>query len=406
MKDKMNKLLKKVFSKKKKALKFDIIEVSVLILTTMILSVVMGSALGYRFIGTKSEYSKEMEQFLKNYNYIIDNYYGDIDEEVLLDGAIQGVLEALGDPFSSYIDPENSNLELYLDGSFKGIGVEIITNDAKEIVVKRVFTDSPADKAGILAGDVILTINGVEFTNKQPQEVSLYIKQNNGPFTVKTRRGTEEKNYSLNKGLVIIESVSSKIFNVNNQKIGYIQVDVFSATTYSQFRTKLANLEKDNIDSLIIDLRDNSGGHLSVVRDMVSLFLNKKHIIYQTEDKQEIKKYFSSGKIDKEYPIILLGNGESASASELMIAALRDNLDAKLIGEKTFGKGTIQELQTLVDGNQIKLTIKKWLTPKGVWINGTGIEPDIRVSLDQGYYSNPSEETDSQLQKALLELSK
>jgi carboxyl-terminal processing protease len=406
MKDKINKIFKKFFPKKKKKIKFDIIEVLVLVFTTMILSVVMGSYLSYKFIGPRNDYSKDLERFIKNYNYIIDNYYGDIDEKVLLDGAIEGVLEALGDPFSSYIDPDNDNLELYLDGSFKGIGVEIINNQDSNILIKKVFSDSPAYKAGIKAGDVVLSVNDVDFTNKTPEELSLYIKSNNGPFTVRIRREAEEKIFILNKGLVIIESVTSKTFEINGKKIGMIKVDVFSATTYSQFRKKLIELEKEKIDSLIIDLRDNGGGHLGVVRDMVSLFLNKKHIIYQTEDKQEIKKYFSSGNIDKKYPIVLLSNVNSASASELMMAALRDNLNAQIIGERSFGKGTIQELQTLTDGNQIKLTIKKWLTPKGVWIHGKGLEPDIKISLDSKYYQEPIENNDTQLQKALEELSK
>jgi carboxyl-terminal processing protease len=406
MKDKINKIFKKFFPKKKKKIKFDIIEVLVLVFTTMILSVVMGSYLSYKFIGPRNDYSADLERFIKNYNYIIDNYYGDIDEKVLLDGAIEGVLEALGDPFSSYIDPDNDNLELYLDGSFKGIGVEIINNQDSNILIKKVFSDSPAYKAGIKAGDVVLSVNDVDFTNKTPEELSLYIKSNNGPFTVRIRREAEEKIFILNKGLVIIESVTSKTFEINGKKIGMIKVDVFSATTYSQFRKKLIELEKEKIDSLIIDLRDNGGGHLGVVRDMVSLFLNKKHIIYQTEDKQEIKKYFSSGNIDKKYPIVLLSNVNSASASELMMAALRDNLNAQIIGERSFGKGTIQELQTLTDGNQIKLTIKKWLTPKGVWIHGKGLEPDIKISLDSKYYQEPIENNDTQLQKALEELSK
>jgi carboxyl-terminal processing protease len=400
MKDKIKSKFKKFFSKKKK---FGSAEVIVLTVSTLIISLSMGTFLGYRFFGStnkENKYSTEIQQFIENYQYIIDNYYEEVDEEKLIDGAIKGVLSALGDPFSSFIDQSDS-LNLTLEGSFVGIGVEIITNEQGNVQIRKIFEGSPAEKSGLLVGDVITNVNGQDFKNKVPSELSNYIKNTNGEILVIVERNGQAKTFKLEKGLVIIKSVTSDVYNNKGKKTGYIKVDVFSATTYNQFKTELTKIEKSGIDSLIIDLRNNSGGHLSVVRDITSLFLNKDKILYQTQFKEDIEKFYSSGKVDKDYEIVLLANAESASASELMIAALKDNLGSKIVGIKTFGKGTVQEVQDLTDGSKYKFTIKKWLTPKGMWVHGKGIVPDYEVTLSTDYLSNPTFENDNQLQKAL-----
>lgn len=399
MKEKLQKKIKKFFSKKKK---FGSTEVIVLVISTLIISLLMGTFLGYKFFNKpkSNEYSQELQQFLENYQYIIDNYYEEVDEDKLIDGAIKGVLSALGDPFSSFID-ESDSLNLTLEGSFVGVGVEIVTNPQGNIQIRKIFEGSPAEKSGLLVGDVITNANGIDFKNKVPSELSNYIKNTKGEITLIVERNGVAKTFKLEKGLVIIKSVSSNIYNNGNKKTGYIKIDVFSATTYNQFKKELTKLESDGIDSLIIDLRDNSGGHLSVVKDITSLFLNKDKILYQTQFKEEIEKFYSSGRKDKEYEIVLLANSESASASELMIAALKDNLGSKIVGVKTFGKGTVQEVQDLTNGDQYKFTIKKWLTPKGIWIHGKGIKPDYEVLDSQEYLANPIFENDNQLKKAL-----
>lgn len=399
MKEKLKKKIKKFFSKKKK---FGSIEVIILVVSTLLISLIMGTFLGYKINNktNKSEYSKEVQQFLENYQYIIDNYYEEVDEEKLIDGAIKGVLSALGDPFSSFID-ESDSLNLTLEGSFIGVGIEIITNPQGNIQIKRIFEDSPAEKGGLLVGDVITNANGIDFKNKVPSELSNYIKNVKGEITLIIERNGLAKTIKLEKGLVIIKSVSSNIYNNGSKKTGYIKMDVFSATTYNQFKKELTKLESNGIDSLIIDLRNNSGGHLSVVKDISSLFLDKGKVLYQTQFKEDIEKFYSSGNKDKEYKIVLLANNESASASELMIAALKDNLGSKIVGVKTFGKGTVQEVQDFTNGDQYKFTIKKWLTPKGVWIHGKGINPDYEVQASQEYMTNPTFENDLQLKKAL-----
>ena len=186
-----------------------------------------------------------------------------------------------------------------------------------------------------------------------------------------------------------------------NHKIGYIKIDIFSATTYSQLKKTIEKLEKENIEGMIIDVRDNTGGHLTVVSDMLSLMMDKSHVIYQIENKGKKTKYYSTGKKTKQYPIVILQNSGSASASELFTAAMKEEYGAKVVGTKSYGKGTVQELNTLQDGTQYKFTTKKWLTPKGNWIHEKGITPDENVELDEKYFENPTQENDNQLQKAL-----
>ena len=181
-------------------------------------------------------------------------------------------------------------------------------------------------------------------------------------------------------------------------------MDIFSATTYNQFEKAVQKLENEQVEGMIIDLRDNTGGHLSVVTDMLSLFLDDSHVIYQIEDKDQTTKYYSTGKETKEYPVVILQNGNSASASELFTAAMKEEYGAKVVGTTSYGKGTVQELNTLQDGTQYKFTTKKWLTPKGNWVHEKGITPDVEVELDEGYRNEPTRENDNQFQRAVSTL--
>ena len=196
------------------------------------------------------------------------------------------------------------------------------------------------------------------------------------------------------------------MFERNNKKIGYIYVSLFSKVSTSQFKEELEKLENENIDSLIIDVRDNSGGQLKTATSLISLFLSSKHVIYQTDTKGVIRKFYSSGKKDKDYKIVVLQNHNSASASEMLSAALKEEYGATVVGENSYGKGTVQELLEINDDVEYKITTKKWLTPRGNWINEKGVEPDVKVSLYDSYYNNPSDDTDNQLQTALEEAAK
>ncbi|MGE5456663.1 MAG: S41 family peptidase [Ignavibacteriales bacterium] len=353
------------------------------------------------------EADKDIQNFIKEYNYIIDNYYGDVNKEELLDKALAAMVASLDDPYSTFMDDTSNSALISLEGSFQGIGVEIVNDAKNNIVVVRAIEDSPASKAGVQPLDVIKKINDVSLEGTTTTDfVKMVSEQKDASFDLTLLRNGTEQVVTVTRELVTLKSVKSEIFEQNNKKIGYINVSIFAANTYTQFKDELVKLEKGKIDSLIIDLRSNGGGHLSSVTNMISLFLDSSHVVYQTQTKKETEKIYSTGKVTKKYPIVLLSDNQSASASEVMMGALKDEYNATIIGTTTFGKGTVQELLTLPSDAQYKLTTKKWLTPNGTWVNGIGIKPDVEVKLSDEYLKNPSNETDNQLQEAIKYLSK
>ena len=351
--------------------------------------------------GTDNKYIKE---FIKNYDYIVNNYYEDIDEEKLINSAIAGMMDSLDDPYSMYFDEEESdNFSITLDGSYKGIGIQI-TKDEKTryMLITSVFKNSPAEEAGLIPGDMIISVDDKLAKNLETSELSSIIRNGNkDTYNIKILRDNKEKNIVLNKKTVELTSVVSEMYEENNKKIGYIYIGVFANNTYTQFKDELEKLEKENIDYLILDVRGNTGGHLTAVDAILDIFLNEKQIMYQFEQNGKITKTYGTGKDNKDYEIVLLGDEVSASASEVLIGGLKDNLKSTLIGKKTYGKGTVQELVKLSDGTQYKITVKKWLTPNGTWINDNGITPDIEVELDKKYYETYDLKDDTQFTAAL-----
>ena len=379
-----------------------------LVIITCIVSLFMGYFFGTKI--TAKQVDKEMENAMDKissaFQDIKDNYYEEVDDDTLVDGAINGMMAALGDPYASYYtDDESNSFDIELNGSYEGIGIEVFNNEENEIEILTVFENSPASEAGLKAGDIVTALNDKNVRKKSTQNlVNQIAKLEDETFTLTILREGEEKKLEVNRDYIEISSVSSQVYERNNKKIGYVSVSIFSMKTYEQFKNQLEKLEGENIQSLIIDVRGNSGGHLTTVEDMLSLFLDNSHVIYQIQTKEKTEKYRSTGKVTKKYPIVILTDGSSASASELLTIALKEEYGAISIGTKTYGKGTVQELKN-IDGGEYKFTTKKWLSPKGNWINDKGIEPDIEVTLDETYYSNPSAETDDQLQKALEYLS-
>ena len=211
-------------------------------------------------------------------------------------------------------------------------------------------------------------------------------------------RNNEEMKVEVKRERIVLRSVNYQMLDNN---IGYISVDIFALNTDAQFKEALDALESQNMKSLIIDLRSNTGGHLSTVENMLSMMMDKKHIVYQLQSKEGTVKKYSTGTQDKNYRIVILQNGVSASASEIMSASLKENLNAYIIGTNSFGKGTVQTIVDELKDFTYKVTTKKWLTPKGNWINGIGVEPDLMVNLSEAYYQNPGLNTDDQLQAAI-----
>lgn len=391
---------------------FKIYEVIILVVATCLLSFYAGSTImelnmerrienGSLSVSSKND--KYLNRFIENYEYIIDNYYHDVDKEELINGAIAGMMDKIDDPYTMYMDEEKyDKFNIVLNGSYSGLGVEITKNNDGYLIILSVISNSPASEAGLIPGDIIKSINGDSTADYSSSEFSnkvLNSKETN--FKVLVERNGEDIEFMIKKSRIILSSVISNVFEREDKKIGYIYISIFAFNTYKQFENKLKELEDKGIDALIIDVRSNTGGHLTSAEKIVSLFVDSKHVIYQMKKGDEITKYKSKGSKNKKYPIVLLGNIYSASASELLISALKENLNAKLIGTKTFGKGTVQELVNLSNGDQYKITTKEWLTGKGNQINGIGIEPDMVVELGDDYINNPSNETDSQLQAAI-----
>ena len=236
--------------------------------------------------------------------------------------------------------------------------------------------------------------------------VKMVEEKGKGKIKLTYNRNGAEHTVTLTKKTVTLDSVFSEVINKDNAKIGYIRVSIFASNTDKQFAKHLSKLEEKNIDSLIIDLRANSGGHLSAATNMISEFLDSSHVIYQIKVKDEITKTYSNGHKTKDYKIAILVDNTSASASEIMTSALQEQYKAIVVGVKTYGKGTVQELQNLPNGDQYKFTTKEWLTSKGKTIDGRGIIPDVEVSLDDAYYKEPIDANDNQLQTALNEVVK
>ena len=402
MEGKNNKKLKK--SKKKIQTLFKTTDMLGLIIITCIISLFAGAFFGTRFLTNEheSETYKVLDQIKDVYVDIKENYYKETNDEDLINGAINGMIVALDDPYATYLTDDNSNsFDAQLQGSYEGIGIEIFNNTEGDIEILTVFENTSAAKAGLQPGDIIIGINDEDVSKQKTSDlVSKISELKDDSFTIKILRNGEEQQLKVTRKKVELTSVTSKVINKDNKKIGYIKISIFSLNTYSQFSEQLKKLENNKIDSLIIDVRGNTGGHLSTVDDILSLFLDKKHVIYQIETKGEKEKFYSSGKVTKEYPIVILTDSYSASASELLAISLKEEYGAATIGTTTYGKGTVQELKTM-DSGEYKFTTKKWLSPKGNWINEKGVEPTIEVTLDENYYKNPTEETDNQLQKAI-----
>lgn len=384
-----------------------------------ILLVLMASIVSY-FIGHILVFDKDkkevvtidpyVEEFAKNYEYIVNNYYDKLNRQDLINSAISGMLESLDDPYSVYIDEDASdNFNITLNGSYKGLGIQIIKDENNGyILVTGVFKNSPASEAGLKAGDYIISANSILAKDVDANEFSKYVRESNDKeFTMHILRGEEELDIKLVRENVVLSSVTSEVYENNGKKVGYIYIGIFASNTDSQFKEELKKLKDQNIDSLIIDVRDNTGGHLTAVDGILDLFVDSKHIKYQfNQNGINTKIKGTSSKVEK-YNIVLIGNANSASASEVLISSLKDNLGSKLIGTKTYGKGTVQELINLSDGNQYKITVRKWLTPNGTWINDTkGIVPDIEVELDSKYLETQDDKDDNQLQTAIEYLTK
>ena len=386
------------------------------LLIAFLASLIMGLSVGYvvhieskqRNCHIKAD-DKNIENFLNVYNSILQNYYGEkIDQEGLIDAAINGMMTYLDDPYTTYLNEESKDLLLNsLQGTYEGIGVEIRQEEDGSILILQVFDKTPAFNAGIKAGDIIKTINGQDLKNKTATDAVNIIRQSkDGIVKVEIQRAEEILNFELKISTLNIPVVFFEIFESNNKKVGYISLAKFSSTVGNQFKSNLLKLEENKIDNLIIDIRDNTGGYLNGATEIAELFLKKDMVIYSLKDKLSTTAYKDTTDDYRDYKVAILMNKNSASASEVLAGALKYNSKAILIGETSFGKGKVQQTSDLEDGSMIKYTSAEWLMPNGECINDKGIKPDIEVILSEEYENNKTKENDNQLQTAIFEMSK
>ena len=403
--DEQNASVREIIVEKKVG--FNYLEVILIMIITLIIGGFLGGFVN-QFVTkpTKQEsstVSDEFQEFLNTYEDIKENYYEEIDEGEMLNAGIKGMIDYLGDKYSVYMDEEETEeFNEQVEGKYVGIGTEIMQLEDGSVVVSNPFEGSPAAKAGLQAGDVIIRVNDTDVTGKTSSEVSNLIKKSaDSTVNITVRRDDEEKTFTIERETIEIESVDSSVFDVNDKKVGYIYISIFAANTDQQFKQALEDLEEDGIDSLVIDVRSNSGGYLDCVTEIASLFLGKGKVIYQLDTKGIVEKIYDETKTKRDYPIAVLINSSSASASEILAASLKESYGAEVVGVNSYGKGTVQRAYQLENGATVKYTIQKWLTPDGNWINEVGVEPTLRVEMNVDYYQNPSDETDNQLQEAL-----
>lgn len=366
----------------KKSVEFNLVEVIVIILITgIVVSVASGLIVFKNYDKLSSVASSDsttnFSEFNKAYNHIVNSYVKEVDKDKLIDAAIEGMYSYLNDEYSIYMDEESTkSLEERLDGQYTGVGIEITANkNDNKIIINKVFSNSSAMDAGLRAGDELIALDGVLLSDKEYTYVSDTIKSSKkDTFKIKYIRDGKEYEVTLKKKNVLIDSVVSKEYG----NVGYIQIQTFSATTSKQVKDKINGFSK-NIDSIVIDVRNNTGGYLSAAYEIADYFVAKGKPIYQLKDKEgKVTTYKAKSGVLRDFKgISVLINEYSASASEVLTLALKESANATTIGIKSYGKGTVQETDTLSSGAMVKYTTAYWLSPNGNSINTIGISPDI-----------------------------
>ncbi|MEH7075737.1 S41 family peptidase [Neobacillus drentensis] len=337
--------------------------------------------------------TSDLEKVEQAYDLILSRYVEKVDQDKLVEGAIQGMLSVLKDPYSVYMDKETAKqFTQTLESSFEGIGAEVGMVDGKIVIVSP-FKNSPAEKAGIKPNDQILKVDGKSIEGLDLNKATLKIRGKKGTKVelLIARKGLKDPlAIDVTRDEIPLETVHASIKKHDGKKIGYIEITSFSEDTARDFEKELTALENDDIKGLIIDVRGNPGGLLDSVGEILKEFVpkNKPYVQIQQRDGKK-KRYFSSLSRTKDYPVTVLVNKGSASASEILAGSLQEAVGYQLVGETTFGKGTVQQAVPMGDGSNIKLTLFKWLTPDGHWIHKKGIKPDVAIKQPAIFATHP-----------------
>ncbi len=341
--------------------------------------------------------------FWDAWNKVTEKFVGETPVETMLRGAIKGMIESLGDPYSSYLEPrDNKALIEDLSGEIQGIGAELSLKNDKLVVISP-LSGSPAEKAGLKANDEILEIDSQETTSLTLDQAISKIRGKAGTtvkLLINRTDFKEPREFSIKRAVISVKSVKWEM----KEDVAYIQISQFGEDTSRLAEQSAVELAAKNPKAFILDLRNNPGGYLDASIDVASLFIGRGVVVKEKNKAGKIEELQTTleQKVFQTKVLILINEG-SASASEIVAGALKDSINAVLIGKKSFGKGSVQEIEELQDGSALRITVAKWLTPKGATIDKEGIKPDIEVDLTEEDYEK---NLDPQLDRALQEANK
>lgn len=381
-----------------------------LVIITALITALVTTIVIYKRIDNKtnidtivaSKDNSGLELTLSRIRTMLDNtYIGTLDDKSMIEGAIKGYVAGVGDQYTEYYTKEEMQSKLEeVTGNYVGIGIYMLVDSSSgTILVTEPMEGSPAEKAGAKTGDFIVNVEGEDVTAENVSKMSDKIKGEEGTkVKIKVRRGEETIDFEIERKKIVISHIKARVLENN---IGYIDIKDFDGGTAEEFKTKYDELSKKGIKSLIIDIRSNGGGIVDESLNILDMLLEKDTTLLITVNKkqeEEVTKAKKKQEID--IPVIVLTNQYSASASEILAGALKDNGRAKIVGTKTYGKGVIQTLRTLTDGSGLKTTTEEYYTPNRNKINKIGIKPDYEVNLPDDI-SELTDENDTQLKKAI-----
>lgn len=370
-----------------------ILKTIIAVLLIAIISSISTLGLIYYALGFNEQGFSNLMRFITAYRFIETKYVNDTDDVKLIDGAIDGMVKSLNDPHSNYLSPKMyKTLMEQTEGSFAGIGVVMGMDNEQKIHIVGIMENSPGQKAGLQEGDEILAVDGVPVTQMAFDEVAAHVRGQAGTDVVLTIiRDNANQDITITRDNIKLKTVGHKMLDNN---IGYIQIVSFSEDTANEFNEAYNDLKNQGMKALVLDLRNNPGGLLTTCVEIAKKLVPKGEIV-SIVDKQGNKETYSSSLEASEYPLVVLINKNSASASEILSGAIQDTKAGTIIGNTSYGKGSVQTILPMFEDDAVKLTIAKYYTPSGRSIDGTGITPDIEINLDENATS------DTQLDKAL-----
>lgn len=370
-----------------------ILKTIIAVLLIAIISSISTLGLIYYALGFNEQGFSNLMRFITAYRFIETKYVNDTDDVKLIDGAIDGMVKSLNDPHSNYLSPKMyKTLMEQTEGSFAGIGVVMGMDNEQKIHIVGIMENSPGQKAGLQEGDEILAVDGVPVTQMAFDEVAAHVRGQAGTDVVLTiMRDNANQDITITRDNIKLKTVGHKMLDNN---IGYIQIVSFSEDTANEFNEAYNDLKNQGMKALVLDLRNNPGGLLTTCVEIAKKLVPKGEIV-SIVDKQGNKETYSSSLEAPEYPLVVLINKNSASASEILSGAIQDTKAGTIIGNTSYGKGSVQTILPMFEDDAVKLTIAKYYTPSGRSIDGTGITPDIEINLDE------NATLDTQLDKAL-----